>query len=74
MTLISAIVGTLAAYPIARMEFAAAPFAARAIVTAYLLPLSLCSSCCSSLQTAGADRLEAGAFIDLHCAPSAPGC
>lgn len=41
VTLISAIVGTLAAYPIARMEFRGRALAARAIVTAYLLPPSL---------------------------------
>jgi multiple sugar transport system permease protein len=41
VTLISAVVGALAAYPIARMEFRGRGVTARAIVMAYLLPPSL---------------------------------
>ncbi|WP_029074780.1 carbohydrate ABC transporter permease [Kaistia adipata] len=41
VTLISAVVGALAAYPIARMEFKGRGVTARAIVMAYLLPPSL---------------------------------
>jgi multiple sugar transport system permease protein len=41
VTLISAVVGALAAYPIARMEFKGRGATARAIVMAYLLPPSL---------------------------------
>lgn len=41
VTLISAVVGALAAYPIARMQFKGRSVAARAIVMAYLLPPSL---------------------------------
>jgi multiple sugar transport system permease protein len=41
VTLISAVVGALAAYPIARMQFQGRGIAARAIVMAYLLPPSL---------------------------------
>lgn len=41
VTAISAIVGALAAYPIARMQFKGRSFVSRAIVTAYLLPPSL---------------------------------
>ncbi|WP_018182840.1 carbohydrate ABC transporter permease [Kaistia granuli] len=41
VTVISAVVGGLAAYPIARMQFKGRGVAARAIVMAYLLPPSL---------------------------------
>jgi multiple sugar transport system permease protein len=41
VTLISAVIGALAAYPIARMEFKGRGVTARAIVMAYLLPPSL---------------------------------
>lgn len=41
VTIISAIIGALAAYPVARMHFRGRGVAARAIVTAYLLPPSL---------------------------------
>ncbi|BCP52105.1 hypothetical protein K32_07220 [Kaistia sp. 32K] len=41
VTLISAVIGALAAYPIARMRFKGRGAAARAIVMAYLLPPSL---------------------------------
>lgn len=41
VTIISAIVGALAAYPIARMQFKGRGITARAIVTAYLMPPSL---------------------------------
>lgn len=41
VTLISAVIGALAAYPVARMEFKGRSITARAIVTAYLLPPSL---------------------------------
>lgn len=41
VTLISAVIGALAAYPIARMEFKGQSVTARAIVLAYLLPPSL---------------------------------
>lgn len=41
VTLVSAVVGALAAYPVARMEFRGRAVAARTIVTAYLLPPSL---------------------------------
>ncbi len=41
VTLISAVVGALAAYPVARMRFVGRSITARAIVMAYLLPPSL---------------------------------
>ncbi|MDW6022954.1 carbohydrate ABC transporter permease [Mesorhizobium sp. BAC0120] len=41
VTLISAAIGALAAYPVARMRFRGRSVAARTIVTAYLLPPSL---------------------------------
>jgi multiple sugar transport system permease protein len=41
VTLISAVIGALAAYPIARMQFKGRGVTARAIVMAYLLPPSL---------------------------------
>lgn len=41
VTAISAVVGSLAAYPIARMQFRGRALASRAIVAAYLLPPSL---------------------------------
>lgn len=41
VTVISAVIGALAAYPVARMHFRGKGIAARAIVTAYLLPPSL---------------------------------
>ena len=41
VTVISAVIGALAAYPVARMRFRGKGVAARAIVTAYLLPPSL---------------------------------
>jgi len=41
VTLISAVIGALAAYPVARMRFKGRGVAARAIVMAYLLPPSL---------------------------------
>lgn len=41
VTVISAVVGALAAYPVARMQFKGRGIAARAIVTAYLLPPTL---------------------------------
>lgn len=41
VTLVSAVIGALAAYPVARMEFKGRSVAARTIVAAYLLPPSL---------------------------------
>jgi len=41
VTLVSAIIGALAAYPVARMEFKGRSVAARVIIAAYLLPPSL---------------------------------